>query len=162
MARGRSSGRRSDYEWQGNTGAASLASNVPAIINMVVNNAAGTLMRSRGQVLGSIDGATDGDAVAVAVGLIIADDDAVAVGVTAIPSPDADMDAEWLWHGFLLLKAQGTSTDQPGLTARLEIDSKAMRRLKPNTNCVFAIAPKSLSGTPAVDVLVGLRSLLAR
>ena len=152
-------GRRTDYEWQGATGAAALASNVPAIIAMVANNNPGTIMRSRGQVLGSIDGAVDDDKVAIAVGLIIADDDAVAVGVTAIPSPLNDMEAEWIWHGFLLLQAQGTSTDAPGLTARLEIDSKAMRRVKSNTQCVFAIHPNSLAGTPAVDVMIGLRSL---
>ena len=152
-------GRRTDYEWQGAQGVLSLASNVPGIIAMVANNNPGTVMRSRGQVLGSIDGAVDGDAVSVAVGLIIADDDAVAAGVASIPSPASDMEAEWLWHGFLLLKAQGTSTDQPGLTARLEIDSKAMRRVKSNTQCVFAAAPVSLAGTPAVDILVGLRSL---
>ena len=64
------------------------------------------------------------------------------------------MEAEWIWHGFLLLKAQGTSTDAPGLTARLEIDSKAMRRVKANTVCVFAAHGVSITGTPAVDVIV--------
>ena len=161
MARARRTGRRPDYDWQGGVSGFSLAANASTIVALVTNNITATIMRSRGRVLASIDGAVDNDAAAVHVGLIVADDDAVAAGVTAIPSPATDFDADWLWHGFLLLKAQGTSTDAPGLTDRLELDSKAMRRVKPNTQCVFAVTNVALVGTPAVDVLVGLRSLAA-
>ncbi len=153
------SGRKTDYSWQGNAATLALTSGNVGIVTINTPNIASTLTRSRGAVVGSIDGATDNDKTHITCGLIVGTPEQVAVGVTAFPDPFTDMDAEWVWHGFLLLMAQGTSTDQPGLTDRLVIDSKAMRRMKQLQSVVFIARATALAGTPVTDVMVGVRQL---
>ncbi len=161
MARARSrAGRRADYTWQGTCFSVALASSAQSISESFVVGSTSTLMRSRGSVIGSVDGAVDNDKACVAVGLIVVTEEQLAAGAASVPSPHDDLDAEWIWHGFLLLQAQGTSTDQPGLTSRLEIDSKAMRRMKQTQSIVFAADNTPLAGTPAVDVTFGVRHLV--
>ena len=169
MARGRSTGRRSDYTWQGLTAGMAkftLAAGAQSMTPIVVYGTAGTLVRCRGEILASIDGPADGDALGIACGLIMADDDAVGAGVASIPSPATDLDAEWIWHGFLLMQIQagtgvGASLNVGAVVDRLKVDSKAMRRFKQNEQLVFAVQAVSLSGTPASDVAFGFRMLSA-
>ena len=160
MARARRSGRKTDYTWIGKCASFALASGAAAINSITAVGAPFTVMRIRGQVLGSIDGAVDNDKVCVACGIIVATADAVAAGVASLPSPEADTGAEWIWHGYLLMQAQGTSTDQKALAHRLEVDSKAMRKMKALQELVFVVDSLALAGTPATDVTFGVRVLL--
>ncbi len=165
----RSRGRRSDYTWQGlAAGAAgiSIAANAQAIQTIVTLANAGTIMRCRGEVVASVDGPADGDKVGIGVGLIVVNDDAVAAGAAAVPSPLNDLDAEWIWHGFLLLQIQagtgvGASLNVGGVVDRLTCDSKAMRRFKQNQVLAFAMHTVGISGTAASDITFGFRTLLA-
>ena len=152
---------RRDYTWTGNTGVAALASGGTADFGGVATNTqAATIVRIRGQLLASIDGPVDGDKVVVAAGFIAVTEEQVAVGPTAIPSPLSDLDAEWIWHGFLLMQSQGVvATQDTTQMARLMIDSKAMRKLKQSQEAHLIVHASSLSGTPATDVMMGIRVL---
>ena len=125
----RSRGRRTDYTWAGGVVGNALASGAQALHTLVTVGSASTLIRSRGEVVCSIDGPTDNDKVAVGFGLYIATPEQIAVGPTAAPGPISDTDAEWIWHGYALLIAQSADLGEQ-VVARLTIDSKAMRRVK--------------------------------
>ena len=159
MARGTRGGRKTDYTWQGQCAGVALVSGGAAIVEITTPSTASTLTRTRGRVRASIDGPVANDKSCVGVGLIAVTEEQLAVGITAIPSPIDDFDAEWFWHGVLLLLAQGASTDEPGITDTIEIDSKAMRRMKQTQTALAVIEARSQAGTPAVDVMITLRSL---
>ena len=163
MARSRNTGRRTDYEWQGLLGfQLSTIAEANQFVTLLTTNAAATLIRTRGEILYSIDGPADNDAKSLGFGIIIATDAQVTAGVTAFPSPLSVLDADWLWHGFGLLKSQSATqfSDLGGQVGRLVIDSKAMRKMKPNDNVVFVVDGANLAGTPVADVQVAARLLL--
>ncbi len=164
MARARrSGGKKIDFvEWTGLSGAVlAIGANGQAVTTVATAAASATLLRSRGEIVASIDGPTDGDHCAVACGLIVVTEEQVAVGTTAIPNAAADLNADWLWHGFLLLHSQGVTELSGNVTMadRLTIDSKAMRLMRPTNSVVFAVTNSTLAGTPAVDVTVSARQL---
>ena len=158
MPRGRS-GRRTDYTWNGTVFGSANAADTASIQVIATIAGPGTLMRSRGELVASIDAPTDGDKVIISYGLIIADDDQVTAGVTAFPNPQTDMDANWLWHGFIPLLAQAANLEHAAV-GRLTIDSKAMRRMKQNDQVVLVIKPGSQAGTPVTDTAGGVRLLV--
>jgi len=164
MARGRSRGtKKIDFtQWEGDSGsAAAIASAGTNSDTLATSTQASTLLRTRGEIVASIDGPTDGDRCSVACGILVATEEQVAVGSTAMPDPAADLDADWLWHGYLLMLSQAV-TELSGnvtLARRLTIDSKAMRRMHPTTSLVMRVTNTALTGTPAVDVVWATRHL---
>ncbi len=167
MARTRSrGGRRPDYQWVGLTVFTKITMSSAAAFFAGSSNLGGaitgTIARVRGDCLAVLDvGAADDSAVA-AVGLIVGTDAAVSVGSNAFPSPVSDLDAEWLWHSFFALRTvTATQTSDLGGQARVkEIDSKAMRKFKPNENLVAVAATTIQSGTPTVDIIGAFRVLI--
>ncbi len=160
----RRAGRRTDYTWQGSHGVLSLAATGSGIVTINTPSSSSTVTRSRGEVLAQIDGPVDNDQADVTCGLIVVTPEQLAAGATSIPDPFTDMDAEWIWHGFLLVQANagtgvGASLNALSVVARLTIDSKAMRRIKQNQSVVFVVKNTNLGGTPTVDVFVGCRQL---
>ena len=164
MAR-RDGRRMRDLTWSGLGGttkqvtAGSLASST--VVSLADTQ---TLLRTRGEILGQIDGPVDGDATIVGCGLIVVTEEQVAVGTTSMPDPIQDLDAEWLWHGFLVLAAQagtgvGGSLNVNSAVARLSVDSKAMRRMKQSQSVALVLRNSVLSGTPTVDVNAAFRVL---
>jgi len=156
----RSSGRRNDYTWLGQSINFALASDADNFQSLVIPNQAGTLVRTRGEITASIDGPTDGDKVLLSFGIMVMSDDQVAAGVAGMPKPFSDSDADWLWHAFMPLIAQAApiSITQG---ARLTVDSKAMRRFRQNDQFVLVVESTPLSGTPVTDVLGAIRILFA-
>ena len=163
----RRSGRPSDFNWQGLLGIKfALSAGTTALAQVNNPQTASTLMRSRGEVQASIDGPVDGDAVVASVGLIVVTEEQLAVGVTAVPNPADDLDAEWIWHGFILLQAQagtavGASLNVGQVAGRLSVDSKAMRRMKQGQSVVFVGDNNALAGSPAIDIMGAFRQLFA-
>ena len=85
----------------------------------------------------------------------------MSVGVTAIPDPLSDLDAEWVWHGFLLLMSQSiVATRDQTHSVRLTVDSKAMRKVKASQSLVIAIRNNASAGTPVIDFMSGFRTLV--
>ena len=161
MAR-RRAGRGPDYTWQGNAGILAIASGSVGILTINQPSVSSTLMRSRGEVLARFDGPVDGNISAISCGLIVGTEEQIVTGVGAFPDPFADMDAEWIWHGFLLLLSDSVvATLDTGHVARLTCDSKAMRKMKQTQGVVFIARATTFSGTPAVDLVLGFRQLFA-
>ena len=165
MARGRGrSGRRSDYTWSGQTwfnaglGAGQSLGNG----SIAVVGAAGTIVRVRGQAVATMDVGAADDRMVVGLGLIVGSDDQFAAGAAAFPSPTDDLDGDWLWHGFFPLQSLvGTQGGEISQTYRLEVDSKAMRRVKQNDQIVCVADGVILAGSPTADVVAGFRVLFA-
>ncbi len=93
--------------------------------------------------------------------MIVGTEEQVATGVTGFPSPVNDMDAEWVWHGFLLLMAMAAVEDQTAQVDVLEIDSKAMRRVKQTQSMVMVVQNGTVQGAGVIDVAFGSRILFA-
>ena len=158
----RSTGRRTDYTWNGGGVRFGLGANTTGVNVMATAGVSGTFMRSRGEILASIDSPVLNDGGIMAFGLIKVTEEQVAVGATAMPNPNDDLDADWMWHGFIPLQAV-TEVTAGGMAqeavGRLTIDSKAMRKVKQTEAIVLISDWDTLSGTPAVDVAAGVRLL---
>ena len=158
MAHQRSTGRRTDYTWQGASASATMPGNTTQVIEIAIANVAATLYRTRGEIVASIDGPVADDKTLVTFGIIVATEEDLVVGATALPNPKDDMDAEWLWHGFVPLLAQGAG-DEVSAAGRLTVDSKAMRCMKQTQSVVLVTDVETLAGTPAIDFVAGFRVL---
>ncbi len=137
----RHSGRRTDYEWL--TGAVDiqtfdLAANTKVLLGTIQVDQAGTLMRSRGELMLELDATAVNERVVIAVGIIKAGDAAVSAGSSSLPGPMVQGADDWLWHGYMNVSSgQEGSVVADGLFDRLTVDSKAMRKFKPDENFVI-------------------------
>ena len=159
----RSSGWRNDYGWNGVSGLINGFSTANALgFGNFTFLEAGTLMRTRGEVVVGIDGPTDGDKAAVAIGIMVVSEEVRVAGAASIPGPASEAEADWLWHSWVPLQAQASPLHGDlGVSARLTIDSKAMRKFKANKALVLVAETVHLSGTPTIDLSYGLRILTA-
>ncbi len=76
----------------------------------------------------------------IVCGLTIITQDAVSAGVVPEPGLIGVDDGNWLWHGHLYVSSGAEAAVDgafPGLVDRLEIDSKAMRRVKASDALAF-------------------------
>ena len=101
-----------------------------------------TIVRIRGAVSGWLEVVTTiGDGFSeVAFGIGIVSQDAFAIGGTAMPGPISDPGWDWMWIGYLgAVIGLNTTERNDGIDAfRLEIDTKAMRKMQPNQT-IFGI-----------------------
>ena len=158
------SGNRARYEWSGSLGNVALANGASTgIFTLVTLNIPATLMRVRGNLLVMMDVGAANDTMSVCAGIYIASDAQVTAGAAAFPSPFSIPEADWLWHQHLLLRSEsGTQADADqlgGQIVRTEIDSKAMRKIRPNQNLMMVFDGAQLAGTPTYDIMVGIRAL---
>ncbi len=154
---------RKDMEWTGTSGDSLGNVGVANLISTIfTSNVSATLLRCRGDVTVMFDGVADGDKKVIGMGLIFASDAQVAAGVTAFPSPIDVLEADWLWHQFCTLQAQSAtqSEDLGAQVARYVIDSKAMRKFRPNQQLVFVVDGNNLAGTPVADIAVAMWCLI--
>ena len=155
----RRTGRRTDYTWNGAFGTLAAVVNAGGVSQIVLSDtASGTIMRARGRIKAAIDTGTVNDICVVGLGLIVVTPEQLAVGTSAIPNSNDDLDADWLWHGFVPLSAVATATGNEDF-AMIEVDSKAMRRMKQGMSVALRMDNAALAGTPAVDVTFGIRML---
>jgi len=154
MAR-RGSGKTIDYkEWTGmnfsdQTAAADGTLIGAGLISFAVP---ATILRARGFVQASFDATQQvGDRMRVTWGLGIVSTDAATLGATAVPDPAGEPEYPWLWWGSMLLRSElAAGVNAWGLSAqRLEVDTKAMRRVKPGQSLVWVMEAASTAGAPA-------------
>ncbi len=106
---------------------------------------------------------TIGDGFAGALGIGIVTADAFAAGSGSMPSPTGDQDwGGWLFHKHFDLHA-ATATEGDGMNAlsnytRMEIDTKAMRKMAPNET-IFATVGVVITGTATMLVNGNTRML---
>jgi len=152
-------GRRTDYEWQGGSSMAfaALAAGGTTQQSTIVTVGAFTLMRVRGHWSVSFDGdEMAADHLEVGIGLLLQQTGAVATSL-----PLTDPNAPWIWYDQVALyTAEGTNADQGFLTSyRGVIDSKAMRRMKPDQSLIFVLETSNIVGAPTVDGYANARFL---
>ena len=99
----------------------------------VVNEAAVTIVRTRGQLLWSlVDNSGVRQIMHGAFGIIIVSGDAFSAGVASLPGPMSDSENDWyVWVPFTINTVDGTADDQAiGQTGRVNFDSRGMRKMK--------------------------------
>ena len=121
-----------------------------------------TILRIRGNVLAYIDATqAPGTFVKVGMGLIIMPE---GTGSTVTSSPISDSNAPWLWHIQFALAYEEYVTDvvanQVASGFRGVIDSKAMRRIRPDREVQFVIENVTVGGAGAIALSVDGRMLL--
>jgi len=131
-----------------------------------------TLVRTRGELmmyLTSADAVNAGFHGAFGVGVVTAD--AFTIGVTAVPTPIADEDWNgWFYHRYVSLHAPGpiavaTAAQETLQNAtfagalRVEVDSKAMRKIPENMTTFCAIELEEI-GASGLEWLYNSRELV--
>jgi len=164
MARGRS-GRKTDYEWQaacGNVSAVDIAVGVATVpIWFIDFTVPATLMRIRGHILLQLDAAGVDERALVSFGIGLFSTDARVAG--AVPEVFDEAEFGWIWYGFgsvTSLAEAAIAGEGPGMIHRIEVDSKAMRKVKPNQSIALVAevcSTSDMGGT--VDILAGARVL---
>ncbi len=119
-----------------------------------------TLMRTRGEWIATVDGATGPSKLAaVGIGLIQVPE---GTGTTVLWSPITDGDAPWIWADYAIIGHEEAVVDVIGvqvlLGVRRVIDSKAMRKLR-NTELQIVIENASINSTVTMQVAGNIRSL---
>jgi len=121
-----------------------------------------TLIRTRGRVLYHFDPANISDVVMVALGLGIFSSDAFAAGAVSMPGPITDADYDWVWHNAIVFgpsfEAAESNTSIVG-NVNIEVDSKAMRKMKPSQTLGWIAEVSIISGGGTVDLSVVARHL---
>jgi len=129
-----------------------------------VTTSGATLIRTRGTGSVKMDPAAADASGVLAIGLGIYSSDAFTAGAASLPSPLTDLDYDWVWHSLFSL---GPSTavvvaDEESsimLCRSFEIDSKAMRILKPSQTMGFSIEATVYTGANTFDFNVNVRQL---
>ncbi len=124
-----------------------------------------TVVRIRGAVSIWLEAVTTiGDAFGdVALGIGIVSADAFAIGQSAMPSPLSDPDWDWMWIQYLGAMI-GRSTTEAELTGplgevRVEIDTKAMRKVHPNETVFGVIETEDETGAVTLSFSAMTRML---
>ena len=120
-----------------------------------------TLLRSRGNILvaGTPDAATDVEVVGL--GIVVVHSNAATIGGLSVPGPIADDGADWLWHQYVPLDAVTLTAGDPNARSvihRVEIDSKAMRRIPPDYSAIL-VGELTTTSFANVSVMSGMRML---
>ena len=122
-----------------------------------------TLIRTRGMYNVHFDPTSVNDVVQFAMGLALFSSDAFTAGAASLPGPISDLDYDWIWHQNILLGPTFTATegtaDLMQNTGYRELDSKAMRKLKPSESMGFVVEAAILSGGGTIDFSMSARQL---
>ncbi len=165
MAHARRSGRPVDLSWIGTCGGATsvdlAADTAMTPQSLGVATGSFTVMRLRGHIYVQLDSGAVDERALLAFGIMPVSDDAFAAGAASMPSPSADLDASWMWHAFASVSSGAFSSEQPQAGfMRIEIDGKAMRRLKSNeTLALLGAVCTVVDATGTWDLLFGARIL---
>ncbi len=163
----RSRGRRSDYNWQGQTGRATVDNALATVSdsgNTVIDvGEASTLVRIHGDMLFQLDASAVDERIIVAWGLIKVAANQVSVGVTSMPHPFTDIEDDWIAHGYVNLSSGADAAIQPDAAfQRVTVDSKAMRKFKATESLAVVVeVGNSLDQGGSFDWGYGFRVLFA-
>ena len=121
-----------------------------------------TILRVRGNLVVFFDGAADTSQQNVAMGLAVLSTDAVAAGAGSVPDPAAEAEFPWLWWTSVPIAHHvvGAAVLQDLAFARVVVDSKAMRKVKPGESLVIVYQTTAAITTTRIDqshirVLIG-------
>ena len=128
-------------------------------------NVPATILRWRGYVSAVLDETMQaGDRVVLTYGIAVLSADAIALGDTAVPDPATEPEYPWVWWKEFTLEAYVAAGHIGGWgpnAQRYDIDSKAMRKVKPGEGIVIVGDRTNLAGAPVVNHDIGqLRVLI--
>ncbi len=97
-----------------------------------------TLLRVRGRVSVNLDAGGVNERATILCGLIRINADSFTAGGAPEILTNQDDEASWLWQGSLYVDSGGeAAVNENRLIDSIEIDSKAMRKLKPGEGAAF-------------------------
>ncbi len=119
-----------------------------------------TLLRFRGYVAAQMgeSGIAILDRMIITVGLCIVSTDAFTVGASAVPDPSGEPEFPWIWWKEFKLESGSAVDPAEGWgprAQRYEIDSKAMRKIKPGETFTYVVQATSTVGAALVHVDIG-------
>ena len=148
--------------WQGGSGFGTALSAGQAAVNFAASAARpSTVLRIRGELTVYVDGASaPGKLIQVSWGIIKVP---TGSGTTVQYAPVADAAAPWMAYGRTILGYEEMVTDVidvAGLTLkRFDVDSKAMRRMRPDEELQFVIENTTIGTASAINWAYGVRVL---
>ncbi len=124
-----------------------------------------TILRIRGFVQAIFDATMQaGDLMILTYGIAIISTDAFNAGSGSVPDPSGDPEYPWMWWGQMRLQAFVAAGHEGGwgpTGQRLEVDTKAMRKIKPSETLTTVFQRTGTAGAPATDVTIGqMRTLI--
>jgi len=125
-----------------------------------------TLVRIRGSILVAATTGSTGALCIATLGIKLST--AAAVAGATVENPNADIGSDWIWWTTVGLSQQNTiatATPGPGpdtLVHRIDIDSKAMRKVPLNKVLVFVGSNVAVAGTMTYEVVGAARVLFKR
>ena len=128
----------------------------------IQHSSAATVLRLRGSVFCELNAGAVNERVLVSVGLIVVGSNAFQAGAGSVPSPATDSDADWMWFEQLSVSSlEEGAVVNDALFDRVKIDSKAMRKVKPDDVVVFVVeVAQSTDQTGTVDLMYMFRELV--
>ncbi len=152
-------------EWAGLAGTAvTFTANATALMGSTGFAIPGTILRTLGEILVSImPTVVLSDECVVTFGLGLVSTDAAAVGATAMPDPFDEEGYDWLWWYSTTLFVPEAATGFGGAAhARIPVETRAMRRFKPNQSLALVTQYTDIVGTPRVRTHGDLRFLIGQ
>ncbi len=151
--------------WSTGTGFLAQTAGVIAIVVAAPSTFLDTILRTRGSLIASIDGASaPPKLVDVGLGMILLQEGSVAAGV--VVSPLTDPNADWFWYSRFTLGYEEMVTDVidvPTLSGYREtIDSKAMRKGPPDTEVACVFEQATIGGGSSVNLVASGRFLVGQ
>ncbi len=121
-----------------------------------------TLLRIRGEFCAYLDAAlSPGRGLRLTAGMILVPD---GTGTTVLWEPNGDAAAPWLWYSAFFLGYEEYVVDvidSPVISAkRVEIDNKAMRRIRPDQELQIVVTSNTIAATANVNWILSARGLL--
>ncbi len=115
-----------------------------------------TLVRVRGQIFSRLGGVSNAqaDCILVSHAIMVVDAKQFAIGVTALPLPLSSNSEDFLWFGtqFLAQNNSGTILNTNSNFDRLDVDSKAMRKITLNQVLVLVTEMELIQGSGGEDM----------
>ncbi len=155
-------GRRRATAWSGpfTMNLDDTGTGLHTLVTLVPTEAETTIVRVRGSMIFQFLPDTVNDVYLGAIGLITVQAAASAAGSASMPGPVTDASNDgWFWHSFVDFMASGVGAEVPGYGYRVDIDSKAMRKVNDNERVVMRLESTTHSAGVSVKVAGDFRVL---
>jgi len=155
-------GSRGVKEWGGGPFAITTLTTTQAVLaTFSESGSPSTILRIRGWVTVKGTPNATGDDDVVGLGIIIVELAAASAGGVSVPGPINDEGSPWIWHQYVPLQAgsAGLLGDDIGSVVRVEIDSKAMRKMGINQRLIL-VGELTTGEYAFVSVNGGFRALV--
>ena len=122
-----------------------------------------TILRSRCDVLFQFDATVQvDDRLTLGVGLGLVSTDAFTFGATAMPDPLGEPEYPWLYWREINIEQLAVTPDFAGIGfgERFEVDTKAMRKVKPGQTLTWVFQYANGAGSPSATTTFGQTRVL--